>query len=77
MEVTVKEARDSIGKLLDRTQKGEEIVISRRGRKVARLAPVDVPEKRLPDLGDFRASIAVRGAALSQTVIDARNTERY
>lgn len=77
MEVNVKEARDNIGKLLDRTQKGEEILISRRGKKVARLVPVDVLKKRLPDLGAFRASIAVRGAALSQTVIDSRNMERY
>ena len=77
MEVSVKEARNSIGKLLDRTQKGEEILISRRGKKVARLVPVDISEKRLPDLSDFRASIAVRGASLSQTVIDSRNMERY
>ncbi|MBU4427522.1 MAG: type II toxin-antitoxin system prevent-host-death family antitoxin [Desulfobacterales bacterium] len=77
MEVSVKEARNSIGTLLDRTQKGEEILISRRGKKVARLVPVDISEKRLPDLSDFRASIAVRGASLSQTVIDSRNMERY
>lgn len=77
MEVSVKEARNNIGKLLDRTQQGEEILISRRGQKVARLVPVDVSEKRLPDLSDFRASVAVRGAALSQTVIDARDMERY
>ena len=77
MEVNVKEARDNIGKLLDRTEKGEEILISRRGKKVARLVPVDVSKKRLPDLGAFRASIAVQGAALSQTVIDSRNMERY
>ena len=77
MEVNVKEARDNIGKLLDRTEKGEEILISRRGKKVARLVPVDVLKKWLPDLGAFRASIAVRGAALSQTVIDSRNMERY
>jgi prevent-host-death family protein len=77
MEVSVKEARNSIGKLLDRTQKGEEILISRRGKKVARLVPVDISEKRLPDLNNFRASIAVLGASLSQTVIDSRDMERY
>lgn len=77
MEINVKEARNSIGKLLDRTQQGEEVVISRRGKKVARLVPVGASEKRLPDLRDFRASIAIRGAALSQTVIDLRNLERY
>lgn len=77
MEVNVKEARNSIGKLLDRTQRGEEIMISRRGKKVARLVPVGGSAKRLPDLRDFRASITIRGAALSQTVIDVRNSERY
>ena len=77
MEVSVKEARNSIGTLLDLTQKGEEILISRRGKKVARLVSVGSSEKRLPNLSDFRASIAVRGVSLSQTVIDSRNMERY
>ena len=77
MEVNVKEARNKISSLLDRTQKGEEILISRRGKKIARLVPVDTSEKRLPDLSAFRSSIAVQGASLSQTVIDSRNSERY
>ncbi len=77
MEVSVKEARNKISELLDRTQKGEEILISRRGKKVARLVPVDTSEKRLPDLSDFRSSISVPGTSLSQTVIDARDMERY
>jgi prevent-host-death family protein len=77
MEVSVKEARNSIGTLLDLTQKGEEILISRRGKKVARLVSVGISEKRLPDLSDFRESIAVRGGSLSQTVIDSRDMERY
>jgi len=76
-EVSVKEARERISLLLDRTQKGEEILISRRGKKVARLVPVGVSEKRLPDLSAFRASIAVNGASLSQTVVDSRDMERY
>ena len=77
MEVSVKEARNKISSLLDRTQKGEQIFISRRGKKVARLVPVDTSEKRLPDLSAFRSSIAVRGTSLSQKVIDSRNLERY
>lgn len=76
-EVSVKEARNRISLLLDRTQKGEEILISRRGKKVARLVPVGVSEKRLPDLSAFRASITVSGTSLSQTVVDSRDMERY
>lgn len=77
MEVNVKEARNKISALLDLTQKGEEILISRRGKKVARLVPVAEAEKRLPDLSAFRASIAVKGDPLSRVVIDGRNAERY
>ncbi len=77
MEVNVKEARNKISALLDRTQKGEEVLILRRGKKVARLVPVENSKKRLPDLSDFRASIAIKGRGLGQTVIEGRNEERY
>ena len=77
MEVNVKEARNKISALLDLTQKGEEILILRRGKKVARLVPVANSEKRLPDLSNFRASIALHGDSLSQTIINGRNEERY
>jgi prevent-host-death family protein len=77
MEVSVKEARNKISTLLDRTEKGEEILILRRGKKVARLVPVANSERGLPDLSDFRASIMVKGGSLSQVVIHSRNMERY
>jgi prevent-host-death family protein len=76
-EVTVKEARKKISALLDKTEKGEDVLILRRGKKVARLAPVGDGEKRLPDLSVFRESITILGDALSQAVIDGRNAERY
>ena len=34
------EAKNTLGSLLDRVEKGEEIVITRHGRPVARLAPL-------------------------------------
>lgn len=77
MEINVKEARSNISELLNRAQKGEEILILRRGKKVARLVPVSGYEKRLPDLSDFRESIARKGGPLSSTVIEGRDKERY
>lgn len=77
MEVNVKEARKKISSLLDRTQKGEEVVIVRRGKKVARLVAVGDAGKRLPDLRTFRASIALKGVPLSRSVIQGRSEERY
>lgn len=35
------EAKNRLGALLDRVERGEEIVISRRGKPVAKLIPVD------------------------------------
>ena len=41
MEINVKEARTKISSLLDRTlNKGEEVVILMRGKRVARLVPI-------------------------------------
>lgn len=77
MEVNVKEARTKISSLLDKTQKGEEVVILRRGKRVARLVPIGNTDKRFPDLRTFRKSISLKGKSLSRTVIQQRNEERY
>jgi len=77
MEVNVKEARAKISSLLDRTQKGEEVVIVRRGKRVARLVAVGDTDKRLPDLRTFRNSISLKSEALSGAVIQGRSEERY
>lgn len=39
--ISAREARTHLAKLLDRIERGETIVITRRGRPVARLAPVE------------------------------------
>jgi prevent-host-death family protein len=77
MEISVKEARTKISSLLDRTQKGEEVVILRRGKKVARLVPIGDTDRRFPDLRSFRKSIPLKGKPLSKTVIQQRDEERY
>ena len=72
LEVNVKEARSQLSSLLDRVERGEEIIINRRGKKVALLVS---PERKntLPSLKDFRASISTTGKPLSETVIDVMN----
>lgn len=41
MQVTVEEARAGLSRLLERVESGEEIIISRSGKPVARLAPLE------------------------------------
>lgn len=45
-EIGAFEAKNKLGSLLDLVEKGEEVVITRRGRRVARLVPDSSEEKR-------------------------------
>jgi prevent-host-death family protein len=75
--VSLKQARQRLGDLVDAATRGETVVITRRGRGVARLVALDASPERLPDLTAFRASLQMQGAPLSETVLAARRDERY
>jgi prevent-host-death family protein len=77
MEISAKEARGKLSSLLKRVEKGDEIVVVRRGKQVARLVPFRRKEKRLPQLREFRASIRVKGEPLSVAILHGREEERY
>ena len=75
--VSVRHARANLRALLDRVTAGDEIVIVRRGRPVARLVAPKRTRRRLPDLAAFRASLPVKGKPLSETVIAGRREARF
>jgi prevent-host-death family protein len=75
--VSVKEARENFRALLDRVVQGDEVVILRRGKEVARLVPPRRELRRLPSLEAFRNSIGVKGKSLSAEVVRGRREERY
>ena len=77
MEIGAKEARVRLSDLLKRAEKGEEILLFRRGKKVARLVPVKKVQKTLPSLKEFRASIRIKGQPLSVAVLKNREEERF
>ena len=76
LEVNVKESRSNLSSLLDRVERGEEILIKRRGKKIARLVSSE-NNKLLPSLQNFRVSIKSTGDPLSKIVTDLRNEERF
>lgn len=47
IEVGVHRARTQLSRLLERVMGGEEVLITRRGKPVARLVPVQSPRRRL------------------------------
>ena len=69
----VREARQNLSALLDEVRKGREVVITERGRPVAKLVPPDRPRGRgVPDLAAFRRKMPVLDPLLSATVVEDR-----
>ena len=76
-KVSVKEARENLRELIEQVAAGEEVILLRRGKEVARLVPPQRSRRKLPSLESLRASIHPKGKALSKEVISAREKERY
>ncbi len=77
-KVSLKEARRRLGDLVDEATHGATVVITRRGRDVARLVPEETrPLKGLPDLTKFRASLRSEGKGLSAEVSLMRREARF
>lgn len=65
----IREARQNLSLLLDEVRKGREVVITERGRPVAKLVPLDRPRGRgVPNLAAFRRKMPVLDPPLSASV---------
>ena len=49
-EVGIRELKNGLSRYLDRVRAGEELIVTDRGRPVARLCSIDASENRLADL---------------------------
>ena len=68
----IREARQDLTSLLDDVRKGREVVITERGRPVARLVPAK-PRQAFPDLSSVRRKWPPADPPLSQAVIEDRD----
>ena len=69
----IREARQALSVLLEEVKQGHEIVITDRGKPVARLSPYSrLSEKPFPDLSEFRAAMPKLDPPLSETVAEER-----
>ena len=76
--VKLREARRRLSDLVTAAERGETVIITRRGQEVARIAPLSPkPLKRFPDLAQFRASIKTKGKSLTDELLAMRREERY
>jgi len=59
VQVNIHEAKTHLSRLLDRVKEGEEIIIAKAGKPIARLVPVlERPGRRLPGSARCRVTIA-------------------
>jgi len=76
--VNLKEARRRLGDLVSAAERGESVIITRRGREVARIAPLERrPLTPFPDLTEFRKSIKIKGRSMTDELLAMRREERY
>ena len=75
-EVNVKELREQLAQYIAQAEAGDEIVITRRGKVVARLMPPETTPPEFPDLTEFRASITLQGEGPLATLLKLRDEAR-
>ena len=76
IRTNIREAKAKLSAYLSQVERGEEVIILRRGKPVAVLKPVEKPVP-LPSLKDFREKIRLRGPSASETIIRMREESRY
>ena len=76
-KINVRETREKLSALLDAVVAGEEILILRHGRPVARLTGPDAGTIRFPDRSGLRASLPPGRESAAEAVRHLRDEERY
>ena len=71
--VGIREVRQKLSSLIEDVKKGREILITDRGRVVARLVPPHrTSAKPFPDLSGFRRRMPILTPPLSETIAEGR-----
>lgn len=79
-KVSLKKARECLGKLVDNVRHGETVIITRHGKDIVKLENISSDTRRkktLPDLSEFRNSLNIKGPNLTEIVLKRRRLERY
>ncbi|RLE31997.1 type II toxin-antitoxin system Phd/YefM family antitoxin [Candidatus Acetothermia bacterium] len=73
LQVNIHEAKTHLSKLLARVSAGEEVIIARAGKPIARLVPVtERPQKRVPGSAKGKVFISPDfDAPLPESVLEA------
>jgi prevent-host-death family protein len=71
--VGIKQARQELPNLIDRAEAGEEVIITRQGKPVAKLIAAPKKSKPLPSLAGFRSGIGRPGTPAGELLREERD----
>jgi prevent-host-death family protein len=77
-EVGAFEAKNTLGTLLDLVEKGEEVAITRRGKRVAKLVPdaskrdVEKARRAVKDILEMRKGVTLGGLKIKDLINEGR-----
>lgn len=74
--ISVADTKAHLSELLARIEGGEEIMITRRGKPVARLCSVQQPRKAITSLADFRHELPRQKISASEVLLRLREDSR-
>jgi prevent-host-death family protein len=75
--VNVRETRQNLSRLLDAVAAGEEVVIMRHGRPVARLVPAEAGAIAFRSRQSLRASLPPMARSAAEEIRAGRDEERF
>ncbi|PPI83336.1 type II toxin-antitoxin system prevent-host-death family antitoxin [Marinobacter maroccanus] len=75
--INVRNMRQKLASLLDEVEAGEEFIIMRHGKAVARLTSVVSEPVEFPDRTELRSSLPPAKESASEASRALRNEERY
>jgi prevent-host-death family protein len=77
--VNLAHAKAHLSELVDRVESGEAVVITRRGRPVARIGPVEPPKRPIDfeSLEEFRKTMPKLPKSSAELIREMRDDERY
>ena len=74
--LSVKQVRANLSALIREAEAGDCVLITRYGKPIAQITPIEKERPRFPDLSAFRASIKPRGKSLTEALRQIRAEER-
>lgn len=74
--VSVAEAKAHLSELLQRIEAGEELIITRRGKAIAKLSPIEPPRQPVKSLAEFRRGIKTPSTPATKVLAALREDGR-